>query len=219
MTMLRSSVLSRFAAMAFLAAAVTGCATQAPTQTGFLGDYSRLQPTRDHPDDPGWHRSAALAPYRGFIVDTVVYRPTKGAPALDNKTETDLAAEYRRRLTEAFAKCFRLADAPGAGVMRVHAAITNVAKAQPVLNFITMAAILVPVANGGTSTEAEVVDSVTGERLAAYLGYNNGSRSFLGGPIGALSQYGQARRAFRVQAEELRDVLLQDAAMCSAHRR
>jgi hypothetical protein len=72
-----------------------------------------------------------------------------------------------------------------------------------VLNAVTMAAVVLPVTAGGASSEAEVVDSVTGERLVALQAFNNGGQSFLGGPIGYLSEYGQARRALAVQANEL----------------
>lgn len=81
--------------------------------------------------------------------------------------------------------------------------MTDVERANPVVNAISMAAILVPLTSGGASTEAEVTDSVSGERLAALQSYNNGGRSFLGGPFGYLSQYGHARRAFTRQAKEL----------------
>lgn len=210
----------KYSALALpLLLAVAGCASQAPTETGFLGDYSLLQPVAAHPDNRGWHKEAVVTPYWGFIVDEVVYRPAKDAPALDAKTVTTLTGEYRARLNEAFAVRLRPADAAAPGVVRIRAAVTNVGKVQPLLNAVTMAAVFFPVTYGGASTESEILDSVTGERIAAYEGYNNGGRSFLGGPIGFLAEYGQARRAFSIQAEELRDLLPTGAAkMQTAHQ-
>lgn len=187
--------------------ALAGCAAQTTTQTGFLGDYSRMQADPNHPDNRVWVRRGALAPCRGFLIDAVVYRPAENAPALDAETQSELTQAYREKLLSAFSERYRPATGPGPGIVRVRAAVTNVAKAQPILNALTMVAIFVPVTAGGAASEAEIVDSVSGERLAAYEGFNNGGRSFLGGPIGFLSQYGQARRAFGTQAEELRDLL------------
>lgn len=197
---------------AVAAIVMAGCTSQEPTQTGFLGDYGQLRPTAAHPDNPSYRKPGSLAGYTGFIVDEVVYRPAPGAQTLESETLAELTGEYHDRLVAAFSEKYRQAEAPGAGVMRIRAAVTNVADAIPVLNIITMAAAVVPVTAGGASTEAEVTDSISGERLAAYQGFNNGGRSFLGGPIGFLSIHGQARRAFSVQAEELRDLLADEQA-------
>jgi hypothetical protein len=198
------------------AIALAGCASQEPSQTGFLADYSQLQPTAAHPDDPGFRKPGSLASYTAFIVDKVVYRPAAGAPALDPAAEAELTGAYHDRLVAAFAEKYHQAAEPAAGVMRVRAAVTNVAEAIPLLNLVTMAAAVVPVTAGGASTEAEVTDSLTGERLAAYQGFNNGGRSFLGGPIGFLTIHGQARRAFTIQAEELRDLLADEPTTVGA---
>lgn len=197
---------TRIFPLAALAAglALAGCASQQPTQTGFLGDYSRLTATSGN---PAWRDAAALTAYNAFIVDEVVYRPAEGAPALKPEEAARLTGEFRDRLVATLSERYRHADAAGPGVMRVRAAITNVDDVVPVLNAVTMAAIWAPVTSGGATTETEVVDSVSGARLAAAIGYNNGNRGFLGGPAGFLVPGEQARIALTLQAKELRALL------------
>lgn len=200
---------TRILPLAVLAAglALAGCASQQPTQTGFLGDYSRLTTAPGHANNPAWRDPAALAAHNAFIVDEVVYRPAEGAPALKPEEVTRLTADFRDRLAAALSERYRHANAAGPGVMRVRAAITNVDDVVPLLNAVTMAAIWAPVTSGGATTETDVVDSISGARLAAYIGYNNGNRGFLGGPAGFLVPGEQARIAFTLQAKELRALL------------
>lgn len=198
------------ACLAFSFVFLGACANQAPTQTGFLADYSSLKPTKDHPEDPSYRRPGLDGSrYASFILDAVVYRPAPGAlRGLDQSTVAELTADYQEKLRTAFAARFSPAPGPGPGVLRVRAAVTNVERSNAVLNVVTMAATGIPFTAGGASTEAEVVDSETGERLVALQTFNNGGKSFLGGPVGYMSQYGHARRAFAKQAELLCDLLI-----------
>jgi hypothetical protein len=118
-----------------------------------------------------------------------------------------LKVYYQEALRSAFAKQLPQTDVPGPDVIIVRAAITGVCQAHPVVNALAMAAVFVPVTAGAASSEAEVIDSVSGERLAALQGVTNGGRAFLGGPLGYLSTYGHARRALSRQANQLSAVL------------
>jgi hypothetical protein len=189
---------------------LAGCASQTPTRTGFLSDYDALARSERHPDTPSYRKPGSLTSYTAFILDDVSYHPEPDTAALDDRTVAELTDRYRAALLATFEQRYRHAQDPGPGVMRIRAAITGVASAQPVVNAITMAVAFVPVTAGGASTEAEIVDALTGERLVAYQGFNNGNQSFLGGPIGALSTYGQARRALDSQAEELASLMRED---------
>lgn len=193
------------AACAAAVFALGACANLGATTTGFLGDYSALSPGAEHPNfrRPGLD----AARYTAFFIEPVAYRPSRADPHLDQEAIDELTGDYSDKLRAAFTRYYREVSAPGPGVMRVRAAVTAVGRARPALNALTMAVVFVPVTAGGASTEAEVIDSVSGERLAALQSFNNGGRSFLGGPVGYLSQYGQARRAFTLQARELANLV------------
>lgn len=195
-------------------AGLAACANLSPTESGFLDDYSALRPSKANPRDPSYRKPGLAAEtYTSFLLDPVVYQPAAVLTAeTDTATIDELLADYRAKLEGAFATRFTKVTEPGPGVLRIRAAVTGLERANPVLNGVTMAIILVPVTAGGASTEAEVLDSVTGERLVALQGFNNGGKSFLGGPVGYLSRYGQARRSFTRQAEQLRDTLVRAPA-------
>lgn len=202
------TAMSVVAQIAFL----VGCAATQPTQTGFLTHYEDIAPRQSGESDPAFRKTGSWETnYTGFIVEPVVFRRDAAMPDLDAETVQTLTADYQAKLVEAFAVRFKPVTSPGPGVLRIRAAITAAERANPVVNVVTMAAVFVPVTTGGASTEAEVLDSVTGERLAALTAFNNGGRSVLGGPVGFLSQYGHARRAFTVQAGKLKDLVGADS--------
>jgi len=133
-----------------------------PTQSGFLRDYSRLVPSPRHPGTM-YQQSKTLSSYTGFLVEPVQVLATKTARAvpLDAPQAAALADALRNELTEALSLRGRLATAPGPRVARIRAAITSVAKSdrsspdRPMI--------------GGASVEADIVDSVTGARVAAVM--------------------------------------------------
>jgi hypothetical protein len=140
------------------------------------------------------------------MVEPVVYRPT-GARPVDEATVAQLTQAYHDRLVAAFARRWPQADAPGPGVLRVRAAVTDVRAARPFVNFVAMAAIITPVTAGGASTEAEVVDSGSGERLVALRSHTTFGDNVRGGPFRYLTTYGQARRSFTTQADALCELI------------
>jgi hypothetical protein len=172
-----------------------------------LNDYESLHPSDAHRKEGAFRKPGLdLGRYQAFMLVPVVYKPA-GPTSPDIKAVDDLKAYYQEALRAEFAKQLRETDAPGPGVIIVRAAITGVCQAHPVVNALTMAAVFLPVTAGAASSEAEVVDSVSGERLAALQGVTNGGRAFLGGPFGYLSTYGHARRALSRQANQLSTVL------------
>jgi hypothetical protein len=180
------------------------CANLGATRTGFLEDYSALHITREHPRDPSYRKpTLSEVHYTAFVIDPVVLRLADDKQKVSAEMAKELCEGFRAKLRAAFAVHYAEAAGPGPGVMRIRAAVTALRRAQPVLNAVTMAAVVLPVTAGGASSEAEVIDSVTSERLVALQAFNNGGKSFLGGPLGYLSQYGHARRALSVQASEL----------------
>jgi len=182
------------------------CASLKPTHTGFLQDYDSMHPSETQSDEGAFRKSGLdVSHYHAFMVEPVVFE--SAGQGLDPATADSLKAYYQDALRTVFAKRLQQVDAPGPDVLSVRAAVTGVRQAHPVVNALAMAAVFVPVTEGAASSEAEVVDSVSGERLAALQGVTNGGRAFLGGPVGYLETYGQARRALTRQADHLASVL------------
>lgn len=201
-----ATIAARTAAMS--ACLITGaCASLQPTHTGFLNDYESLRPNTAQPSEGAFRKSGLdLGHYRAFMIAPVVFK-SAGHGDPDLKAVETLTSDYQEALRSAFAQRLEQANEPGPDVVIVRAAVTGVCQAHPVVNALTMAAVFVPVTAGAASSEAEVIDSVSGERLAALQGVTNGGRAFLGGPVGYLSSYGQARRALTRQADHLASVL------------
>lgn len=181
-----------------LAAAVTGliglagCASEPTARVGFLSDYSKLGPS-PFPDARGaqsyFNPDKPLGQYSAFIVEPVqvILSPQAEQRDLEPAKLNELAAYFRNQvIAELEASQYAVVGAPGAGTIRVRAALTDVEPANPLLN-IHPAMIVSGVGLGGASMEAELLDSQTGEVVAAVVDTQKGSRGFDG-----LTKYGNA---------------------------
>ena len=180
---------TRPAAALALAALLAACANQQQTDTGFL-------------DAAPVSSQAITGDYRAFLIDEVVFRPADGA--VQNRGDDDAAQllrAYRAALDAAFATRFARAEVPGPGVLRVRAAVTGYARADVVLNVIATP-LVGPVSNGGAATEAEVLDAVTGERIAALAGARN-EHLFTVGPFAYYRGLAMAEQALARMAQDL----------------
>jgi hypothetical protein len=77
-----------------------------------------------------------------------------------------LRAAMRSALLEAMARERVIVDKPGVGTLRVRSAITEVVRPNRALNVAT-SLLAAPLSRGAAAGEAEIVDAVTGRRLAA----------------------------------------------------
>ena len=160
--------------------------------SGFLSDYSRLEP---HPDD----KSALVYGDHGRIL--CEYKKVFVQPVeifLHEKTETKVDEETREMLKQyAF---FALVDSlraiewlefaePGPGVVEINTAITDVLKANSIKQSLLLSK-LIGIGRGGAALEEELVDSETGEQLAAFIRGGKGSRFDMRG----LKKYGHAKK-------------------------
>lgn len=183
-------------ALIAVAAAVllAGCASQTPTRTGFLDRY----------DEPSSRSTttADLTRYSRFIVDPIEFRPgTTVSSNVDAAAVERLKGELEGAIRKVFSSTHAPAERPGPGVLRVRYAITGVETSQPTVNALTVL-LIGPVSNGGVSTEGEVVDSVTGERLAALVTATN-ALPWRGGLGGYFSSFGHASTLLAQHAELL----------------
>lgn len=194
---------------------LTACANQAVTKSGFLTDYDKLAASQKDAKALTYSRAAppnAAAARRVVVIEPVQMRlPASQAADLAPELLVQARADYRGALERAFAKKYLVVtQMPAEGALQVRAAITGIKPSNPTLNAATFL-LLGPVSNGGVSTEAEVVDSATGERVAAQATYTNG-HLFNGGLGGYFDKLGHIRKAFDAHAEKLSDLTVTDTA-------
>jgi len=141
-----------------------GCATKPPGPTGFLSDYSRLKKV----DDSAMrYISPDLRGYNKFMIDPVEMHVKANVLKPEQRAEV---ANYMRDAIhkQLESRNYTIVTAPGVGVARLRIALTGVQDAKWYLN-IHPASKVTGAGRAQASMEAEVVDSVTGEQLAAAI--------------------------------------------------
>jgi hypothetical protein len=182
---------------------MSGCASK-PQETGFLSTYKNLEPA-----DGNLLRYTApnseIAKYSKLIVDPVTskfYDP-KSAKSIKPeelaKMEQAFYAELTKDLTDAG---FDLVGDPGPDVGRIRLAITDVKAGTPALNVIPQTK-LTGLGLGAVSAEFELVDSVTGQQIAAAIDSDTGSRLSFSG----LSKWGDAQAVLKGWAKKITERL------------
>ena len=196
--------------------------------SGFLGDYSALQP-----DPEGrWlllylKSEDVLKDYTRFIIDPVFvyFQENEEGNGFDPEEISQLTDYFRTAVAEELAKSekYRVVFDPGPGVARFRAAITNVNPGGRKGNIVIKAVgtgvgmATVPLVGmftprlslGDASVEAELLDSLTDERIAAMVDTRTGGRRFFSF-ISGLKKWNDVQAAFRAWAKEFREDL--DAA-------
>lgn len=148
-----------------IAILAVGCATKpALKESGFLADYSKLAKIDD---SRMRYVSPELKDYQAFMIDPIVMKvsPSK----LDAKDRAEVANYFNSKLRETLAKRdYRLVNIPGIGVARLRVAMTDVAdstwwkKVHPGMR-------LTGSGTGGAAGEGELIDSISGKQLAAWI--------------------------------------------------
>lgn len=178
-------------------AATYGCGPEKLQTTGFLSDYSHLEAESDtvlryfNPRKP-------LSSYSKFIIDPVAVHFHSIDEGTDISSE-DLAKMRQhmyKAVYNALLKRYSVVRQPGPGVARLRLAITDLKKSSPALNVIPTTK-LAGVGLGGVSMEGELLDSVTGEQIAAAVQSQVGERFSLEG----LSKWGDAKAVIDRWAE------------------
>ena len=189
--------------MLCLVAPLCGCAARLAERTGFLSDYSKLEPRSDVS-----YRYVAedrLPQYSKFIIDPVeihLHRRSKAKKKISQEDLTDLKNYMHTALVEAIEDSYEVVYRPGPGVARVRVALTDIKKAQVLLN-IHPASKIMGTGLGGASLEAEIVDSQTGEQIGALVESQLGDRLSLDG----LSTWGDAKAIMDSWAARFRERL------------
>jgi hypothetical protein len=138
-----------------------------------------------------------LSNYKSFILEPVrIYAP-KGKLTTAEKEELTSFIESQIRL--ALGSKYPLTRSPGRGVGKIHVALTNIDESSAVMNVLP-ATKIAGTGLGGAAMEAELIDSETGQQIAAIMEYQKGSRLSLEG----LSKYGDAKAVMKGWAQRFR---------------
>jgi hypothetical protein len=190
-------------------------------ESGFLGDYSKLQPDPKNPDLLiYWKDKSVLKHSSKFILEpvTVYLLPEAQQRGIDPEDLAMLARYFTKAVTDELTKSgrYEIVTEAGPGVMVVRVAITNVeptgGKKNATLKGAATAAsvavapgasLLVPrLSVGKVAIEGEIDDSVSGERMVAFMSSKGGRRFFSG--LNAYKKWGDIQAAFRSWAKSFR---------------
>jgi hypothetical protein len=186
-------------------------------QTGFLKNYSQLQPgAKDQALLVYFNPDARWSRYTKVMIEPVTF----WGDASSNVSVEDqqkLSSYYYNKLNEDLSQKFQIVDRAGPGVMTLRVALTDPTAATPVLRSVSVvipqARLLNSVGNlatgsyafvGSAQSEGEVVDSQTGERLAAAVDKRSGGLSIKNANVW---EWGDAENAMDYWAQRTADRL------------
>lgn len=156
----------------------TGCAgpVSKPEQADFLSDYSRMELREDGRIN---YADESVANYDSFIIDPIVilFEQDPTNPTFTEEELGSLKQYMIDRLTEELTvdDGYSVVTDPGPGIARYRFGFTEVNETIGALN-ISIYTKVSGLGLGGLSLEGEMVDSVTGEQIAAMVRWGSGSR-------------------------------------------
>jgi len=177
----------------------SGCKATMPQETGFLSDYSRLK-VRDNATMV-YLNNQELGQYSKFIVEpvrTVFYKDGQERKVDMAKVRSLEKTLHDEIVTQLKDNGYQVTSEAGPGVAKIRLALTNIEKGTPALNVLPQT-ILVGAGLGGASVEGEILDSDTGEQMAAIIASQIGKRFTMAG----LSTYGDAQAVMKNWAQRL----------------
>jgi hypothetical protein len=192
-----------------LAATLLACASSGKVDlegSGFLDDYTGFEHDPEVPDAWVWRaRSTPLAGYDRLILDDVEFvYADRATRELNDEEEAEASRRIREIFRAAVEDAYSVVEAPGLGVVRVRMGVTSVVPVDLGKNPDARVADLVDGAVGGAAIEAELLDSVDGARLVAFIDRHEGGREMT---AASLTRWGDAKEAFEYWAGLLRKAL------------
>jgi hypothetical protein len=198
---------------------------QAPKDaSGFLGDYSGLAPDPRNGDLLLYEKDKeVMKKYHKFILDsvTIYLLPEAQNRGIDADDLERLTIYFRKAVTDELEKSghYQIVTAPGPDVAELNVAITNVeptggkrnAAVKGATTAVTVGvapgtSLLVPrLSIGKVGIEGEILDSVSGDRVVAFMTAKGGRRWFAG--FNAYKKWGDIEAAFRFWAKDFRERL------------
>lgn len=181
--------------MGFLVA-ITGCSStmqkRSVSTSGFLNDYSQL---KEGTDDQALlvylDKSVNLASYTQMIIDpvSIVVTEDSDMAKVSAADRQKMADYFYAILNKDLGAKYQIVSSPGAGTMKLRVALTDIKDKNVTMNTISsilpigiaidtiaLAATGSHLSVGDASAEIEVVDSVSGKRIAAAVDSRAGGR-------------------------------------------
>jgi hypothetical protein len=161
-------------------------------KSGFLQDYSLLSPDEMKWVDKNYiNKKINWGKYDKIMLDDIVFMISDKAKfkGFEAKELADLAEAFAKAIIINLAGLYEFTDKPGPGVMRVRLGVTNLNPNNPVTGTITtiipfglVASVIKKgttgehIGMGEVSFEGEILDSQTGEILAATMDTESGKK-------------------------------------------
>lgn len=179
---------------------LAGCAAsgmKTVEKTGFLANYDQLVAGGDDRSVLAYIKPGAdFKPYNKLMFERIVVLLADSAEtrAIDPTMMKELTDYYQNALFNAVKNGYEIVDQPGPDVLRVRVAITEMKPSNPTMNTLSTIVPVGLVAAGATKavsgdnlgtgeagTEIEMLDSLTGERLAAAVDRRQGGKGMFRG--------------------------------------
>jgi hypothetical protein len=180
------------------------CVSPPPQGSGFLDEGLYAQMRQSPHDSDVWiwtNPSRSLGEFQMVVIDEVEVRPAPGN-VIEGRYEAEAeaaAVHLRRALSEALGARYPTVRRPMRQAMRIRAAITDVVPSQgPSLLGGTA---LDGLGISGATMEAEILDAMTGERVAAAIAKGSGRRSR---SAEGIREWGKPRDVLTYWAESLK---------------
>jgi hypothetical protein len=190
-------------------------------KSGFIGDYASLQPGGDDRAALVYFKPGVdFKLYNKLMFERIVVLLSDSADnrAIDPTVMKELTDYYQNALFTAFKDGYEIVDQPGPGVLRVRVAITELMPSNPTANTLSTIVPVGMVVSGATkavsgenlgtgeaATEMEVLDAVTGERLAAAIDKRQGGKGvFRGKWEDTKEAFDYWAKRFRARLDEVR---------------
>lgn len=205
---------------------VAGCArTSQLTKSGFLGSYEGFEPeggdgrTLVYNKEPGAlrnHNQILFEPFQVVPLEQGILNE-HGPAELQ-----ELAGYFEEEMKAALALSYKIVEAPGPGVMKIRCAIVDADPGNPTVYLVGHAPYVGAVSlakqattgksfgSGQVAIEAEILDSVSGERLMAFVDRDIGTQLDI---VSGMSKWGHAKDGFRHWAKRFKEHL--DATMAA----
>ena len=188
--------------------------------SGFLSDYTKLQPAPDGGQAMVWLKPGVdFKTYDKIIVERLnfFYKDDADYKGIDPTELKALADYFNETFVKDVGNAYPIVTEPGPGVLRVRAALTDIVPNKPAVSVVVL---VVPyltfgdlgtsaVSKGGpgsnfyvghTTIEAEFIDSTTNEQVAAYVDRYYPKKydvDFKKGPVGVVTHgFGQYFKAY-----------------------
>jgi len=168
-----------------------GCASKATKpykHSGFLSDYSNLEPDPDGSGEICVNPDVDLTQYNKVLLERIMvwYKEDSEHKGID-PTQLKLLTDYfHDAIVRELGDAYPIVTEPGPGVMRTRIAITELIPANPAISVVVLVTPYATVADlasssathrgvgsppylGDTAIEMEVLDSVTNVQLGAYV--------------------------------------------------